>query len=201
MEQSNMSYKAKIANGLSFEEFALMNAREMAASFDKHEECASELPTLMEVNPVHEERLKEVVRYLRFLLDMSELERREYVDKLNRDNHASHVAFINEQKPIKEKYREMRARVEQWKPPTAGHQALKDLMIKNIDQDLGFEFAADVDPPPRRIDEMIKLQRRLVQLNEDRLEIHRENVKRQNEWVVKLYQSLGLEPPGKEKSP
>lgn len=188
-------YTAGIKDGQSFEEFALTAARGMGACILQRDDPLSEPPKLQKVGEYYEKRLASSERELADLLAMTQDEREQLAAAKNRVAEESYRGRGSENKELADKYQQMRARVADWEPPTPEHVGLKEFMLEQIDQSSRFDCGEPYRAPTVTAEWLVAGARDSVVRAKQSLNEERERVKSRNEWIVRLYESLGMTPP------
>lgn len=189
------AYTAGIGGGQSFEEFVLTVARGMGACVMQRDDPMAEPPKLTTVSEFETQRLATAFDELGKLLAMTPEEREQMVTDRNREAVESHEQRCDERKALLESYLKMRARAADWVPPTAEHAGLKEFMLEQIDKSADFDCWDPPSPKLVTVEQMLTEACEEVTRAKKALEEERERVKSRNEWIVKLYESLGMTPP------
>lgn len=193
-------YTAKIANGISFREFALDCARQFGACVTIRDAPGGgeAIPDKFEESSYYSQHLDEAKARLRELQGMSSADIRAAVEKANADAAESVRQSRQRIDELKAKYTAMLAEVDAWTPPTADHAEMKRFMREQIATSIEFDCYAV--PAAKILDAAdwyaAELQRakRDVQHYADEAVKEHDRVAGRNAWVAALRQSLP-EPP------
>lgn len=130
-------YTSFIADGISFERFALVCARAFGACVIMRDDpINAPIPERFEPDRYHSTRVKECIERLQELSVMSEEEAQASAAQEYEDSVAGYRESINKSRKLKSQYTAMLAQVMAWTPPTPDHQGLKDFMIRQIDDSM-----------------------------------------------------------------
>jgi len=134
-------YTAKIANGISFQEFAMDCARGMGACIDLRDEPegGDKIPDAFPPSDYHLKAERAAQAELDGLLAMSAEDREKAALDDWEEAKRSRAERIEEKRKLKENYEAMRAHVDGWTPPTRDHENFKIFMMEQIDQSIEFD--------------------------------------------------------------
>jgi hypothetical protein len=190
-------YTAKIADGISFREYALNCARAFGALIMMRDEpFDAPIPKKFEPSDYHAQKLKELEKELTKAKKMTDSEaeseaRFEYDKELE-----SHKKYLDDKVKLKEKYLDMLKQVRVWQPPTPEHIEYKNFMISQIEQSIDFDCSTTHCKPPTLKIGRVWLSEKIARLIKD-LEYHNEqnlkeidNANGRSEWVNALHNSL-----------
>lgn len=133
-------YTAAIADGITFEQFAMNCAREFGALFLMREEPNNAvIPERFEPSDYHVEKIAEAKSTLESLKSISpdDAERRA-LDEYEREVLQNKEA-IKKKERLKEKYEAMLKEAEAWIPPSEDHTGMKNFMISQIKESIDFD--------------------------------------------------------------
>lgn len=95
---------------------------------------------------------------------------------------------------LRQRYETLRAEIEAWDPPTPDHLGLKKLMLEQIaicQCDYERSYEPYMPPPAKKwLAQRIEMLEEDVARTEADIEKEKEHLRRNNEWVEKLYASL-----------
>lgn len=188
----------KIAQGMTFKEFALECARSFLVEC-KEEGGSYLIPDEIPVPTYHLDSIRDVEDKLKLVNSMAlpeatEKARLEYEkDKLENQRN------IQERKDLEKKYRDMLAKVQKWTPPSEEHINIKKFMIEQIEQSIKWDCSTDYYYTQKNVKQLtgeayIQKEREVAL---DKLEYHQkkytkdvEMTNQRNRWVKLLKESL-----------
>jgi hypothetical protein len=187
-------YTHKIAEGITFREFALTCARAFGATIMLRDEpLSSEIPEF-EPDTHNATRLKESQEHLNKLMQYNQEDWERDCEAFNEQAMASALKRIEENNALHKKYVDMLQQAKAWTPPTPEHNGIKKFMIEQIELSIKGD-CYPIEIPKQRTwgdhkSETLKSARWDVdyhyKANED--EIRRTHDR--NEWVSALKNSL-----------
>jgi len=182
---------------VSFEQFALQCARGMGALIMMRDDpWDAPIPTEFTVSPYYEDALADAE------LDLTTAEKRTLEDwaalaesaRIGA-NTAWEIAERRNQ-DLRDRYGRMLAQVNDWTPPTAEHEGLKNLMVEQLTESIRFDTSSYRRPAEvhrtaeeYRRDEMVKLRAQKKRAEES-LREERERAASRTAWVRELRASL-----------
>lgn len=189
-------YTSKLHDGpQSFRDFALCCARGMGAAIHQRDDGDGEI-TLRTLDRYYHERVANAEAELaeaRSWTDDQWTERQDAA--LAKDALARQERAI-EQEAMRLRYVDMIACVNEWEPPTAEHEGLKELMREQLQQSMDFDCSGRLRPtkwhlpiPAYRSKELAKLAEGLARAHKH-LADEQERIESQNAWVTALRDSL-----------
>lgn len=193
-------YTAKIANGISFREFALDCARQFGACVTIRDAPGGgeAIPDKFEESSFYSRSLNEAKARLRELQEMSSADIRAAAEKANADAAESVEWARRRSEELRSKYTAMLAEVDAWTPPTADHAEMKRFMRKQIETSIKFDCydvgpAKILDAADWYAAEMQRAMRDVQYYADEAVKEH-DRVAGRNAWIAALRQSLP-EPP------
>jgi len=134
-------YTAKIADGISFQEFAMDCARAMGACIDLRDVPGGgdKIPDVFTPSDYHLKAEIAAQAELDGLLAMSADEREKAALDDWEEAKKCRADHIKGKRKLKKKYEAMRSRVDGWTPPTRDHENFKIFMMEQIDQSIEFD--------------------------------------------------------------
>lgn len=198
-------YTQPIADGITFEQFAMNCARAFGACITLRDEPGGgeKIPELFEPSDYHVNARKQCDVRLAELEAMTteqcaEAAEQDFLRLVESRNQA-----IERAKQLKAKYVAMLVEVDRWAPPSNDHIELKHFMRKQIEQSISFDCDVSFyegNEPTRiaaaewRAEQIDTLRKRIAHHEESyRDEVARTNSR--NEWIRLLRESLGQEKP------
>lgn len=190
-------YTAAVADGITFQQFAMNCAREFGACISMEEDPA-DAPIPAEFNPsdYHTKALDVAHKRLAVLKGMS-LEDAEHRARLSHDTAViAQLTRQHDRQALLDKYARMLSAVEAWAPPTPDHQGMKDFMLSQLKQAIEWDCSPMDGPPPRLLSGADWLAEQFTQANSDiayHQKGHAEEVERaatRTAWVKALRESL-----------
>ena len=181
-----------------FAEFALQCSRAMGAAIMQRDEHPSVKLKTREPSEHYAERVREA----RATLD-------EYLSRTDKDWQDAAAENLQERietweqrkvdnKVTFDRYTAMLQKVRAWEPPTEEHEGLKKFMIEQLEDSIRWDVH-DVGPEPV-LEDWRDFREKTIEHQSSwylkTLRQQQEDVERvasQNEWVEKLYESLGIE--------
>lgn len=137
-------YTAAIAEGITFEKFAMNCARAFGACITMRDDPADKpIPDEFEPSTWHVERITEAEKEIKKLamIDVktaSELAEIEYKEQMR-----EHEESIRKDNGLLQKYNAMLLKVRNWNPPTPDHVKFKEFMIEQIESSIKFDCISD----------------------------------------------------------
>ena len=191
-------YTAAIADGVTFEQFALNCARAFGALIDMRDEPSdAPIPERFEPSNYHEKKIAEINDELVRLKEMSQDEAKMVAHQEWRAAEQHRLERLEESRALRAKYEAMLAKVEAWMPPTDEHWRLHEFMIEQIMSSINFDCNEDYYSKPTvklsgvqwRKDRRLMLSKSLDYHHQQ----HADEVRRAEErtnWVSSLRKSL-----------
>lgn len=197
-------YTCDIERGQSFEDFVLGCARAFGACVMQRDDPASDKPKLREESNYYSERLAELKSELAKLEAMTLSGQIEYGNALRDEDLTSYAKQISDKNTLRVKYDDMLLKVRMWHPPTNEHIELKNFMIKQLQDSIDFdcntkyveeelEKALSWSPMDYYNDRVDRLKSWNIPHFTEQLKKEQERVNGANDWILKLYDSLGIE--------
>ena len=191
-------YTSVIAEGFTFEKFAMTCARAFGAMILMRDESTdAEIPDEFKPSEHHLVKLHAAQARQSALLGMSHPEMEAGVALANQTAQESYKTRRAGKDKLQAQYEAMLVRVQAWTPPTADHEGLKKFMVDQITQSLDFDCGVgciEDEPQPRLAsewlnDEFAKVNRDIAYYTK----AHAEEVERTNDrnnWLKALRASL-----------
>ena len=197
-------YTAKLCNeDQSFTEFALTCARAFGACIMQRDDDMYEPPKLREKDTYHVNALAQAKKALAKMKKMS-VERREAFGRrtINEDIQRCNEQ-IEEHRVTANRIKKMIAEVERWQPPSSDHTNLKSFMLEQLRTTLDHDGDASyyekeksrllAMEPIDMYNDHLKRAEWNVQYHAEHLVKEEARVDDTNDWIIQLYDSLGLE--------
>jgi hypothetical protein len=192
-------YTAKIADGISFEEYALGCARAFGALVMMRDEPSdAPIPEQFEPSPYHVERIAETNAELARVKSMTDDEAERAAKQAYEKDCRSTCDRIASKCELRAKYEAMLEKVEAFVPPTPDHVEYKTFMAQQIRQSI--EFDCDVEyertTAPKRLTGaawkglMIATLQRSLEYHAEQDDKERERAASRTAWVAALRRSL-----------
>jgi len=187
-------YTYKIGEGISFEDFVLLCARQFGACIMQRDDNANDKPKLQKPSDHYEKKLKKYIKYKK----PTKTDFKKYVNKsikeLEKDNKNKTV--------LRKKYENMLKNVKSWQPPTSDHTNLKQFMIDQIAESIDFDCNNNYnDKEIKRLDSLTYESyckdeensfKKMREYYAEELSEEKKRVDSRNNWIISLYNSLGL---------
>lgn len=197
-------YTAKIAEGITFNEFVMICARGMGALIMMRDESFdAPIPERFEPSDYHATKQVaaelELNRLRNMSLDMAEeAAHTEFMEESER-----HTKTIQKNDDLRQKYEAMLAQVLAWHPPTSDHEGMKKFMVEQITGSIDFDCDNKYyrDNAPKRINGTEWLTKKIASARHN-IDYHRkehekeiERTENRNVWLKALRDSLeGIKP-------
>jgi hypothetical protein len=144
-------YTAAIADGITFEQFALNCARAFGALVTMRDDPAdAAIPDRIEPSDYHQRKLEETHVELDRLRAMTLEQCRAAADDAFAVELQCWQDRCDKRKDLAGQYAAMLANVEAWTPPTPDHVGLKEFMAKQIRESIDWDCSDKYDEPPER---------------------------------------------------
>lgn len=194
-------YTARIADGISFKEFAFDCSRAFGALISMRDE-SRDTPIPDEIKPrdYHIINLEKIKKEIADINSFSKAQIKKQIEKEYKEEIKYLDKHIKGKKGLNSKYEKMLREVKKWKIPTKDHQEFKNFMIKqltngiNCDCDVEY-FKYEKKKLKKETPEKWK-QQKLDKLNEN-LSYHSkqweeevQRCKERTEWIQQLKKSL-----------
>lgn len=196
-------YTALIEKGQTFEDFALGCARAFGACVMQRDDPMGDKPKLRQEGSYHENRILEASAELGAFQTMDQNQRVATGQELRTEAMASAQKYLNDKIVLKGKYEDMIRRAQAWNPPSPDHEQLKQFMIEQINSSIDFDCnisyaLEELDKktkmkPLDYYNEKVKSLEWDVNYHTEQLEKDRERQNQANDWILKLYESLGVD--------
>lgn len=198
-------YTAKIADGISFEEFLLSCAKAFGACVTmRDDDLNTPIPEEFRPSDYHKKEIAIVKCKLKRLetLKVSDIEK--LAEKQYQDEIKLNKKMISEANSLRKKYEAMLEKVNSWVPPTPEHENLKNFMIQQITESIDFDCDTEYYLEKKFIKlpwrQWLKEEKQMLQHDlVYHMKKHREEIERvegRNKWIKELRMSL---PSKKEK--
>lgn len=191
-------YTAPIADGITFQQFALSCARAFGAMITMRDEPAdAPIPDEFKPSDYHSRAVETAKGFLAEFLAMSP-EQAEAAALHEYQGAESHrLQSLEEKKQLEAKYREMLEAVTAWQPPSADHVRLREFMVEQIIYSIKFDCDCNYySNPVERMTGAEWLEAQIGRAKRDIIyhtEEHAKEVERcrkRSEWVQQLRASL-----------
>jgi len=199
-------YTAAIADGISFNDFILRCARMLAFGaliLMRDDPNDKPIPEEFKLSDYHSKKIVETMKELKALESLSE----KGADKRAEQDYQAALKDkkdgIEKTNKLRKKYTSMLIQVKTWIPPSPDHIGLKDFMIKQIEESIGFDCGTDYYTRQRIKPQSGKewLAERNQMLLKDLAyyaeedEKERERTAGRNRWIKQLRESLTKQEP------
>ncbi len=195
-------YTHKIADGQSFEDFALGCARAFGACIMQRDDPADEKPKLQESSNYHTQKLLQAKEQLSEFLAMTEAEKLDYGHMCAEEDIFRINERIEKNIALSDKYTAMYMKVLDWVPPSSEHVELKKFMINQLEESKDFDCNNDYNyrelEEAKKASAMDYYNKMLDTINWD-ISYHSEQAQKEtertngrNQWVQDLYASLNI---------
>lgn len=196
-------YTAAIADGQSFEDFALSCARAFGACMHQRDSGGDERPKKIDVdNSYHVSRLAEAKAELARLNAMLPEEREAIGEKSRQEAIDQAQTYFNEKLVLRAQYDEMIAKVQAWTPPSPDHINLQKFMVDQIvdsikwDCDTNYAMKdlteATAKTPANYYNKLVGAAEWEVKYHSEQIEKEKTRADGANLWIEQLYTSLGV---------
>lgn len=175
-------------------EFALRCSRAMGAMIHMRDEDTDAPPRPVEPRPYLRDRLRLYRSDLAEAKTMTLAQAKVLRDVEEQQRLKEKKTYAERHAVLRRRYETLRAEVEAWQPPTKDHEGLKKLMLDQIET-CRFDYEGSYEPympPPAKewLAQRIKMLEEDVARAEAEIEEEKEHLRRNNEWIDKLYASL-----------
>lgn len=188
-------YTAKIAEGISFPEFAMSCARAFGALITLRDSPDAPIPDKFKPDYFYKKELYAAEDELRNVFNMTNAEADAAALKEYEDSERTRIELNNKDAALLFKYKTMLYEVMKWEPPSQDHIDLKQFMIKQIRDSINFDCGHDYNPAQqmsgsewrrKRIDSLReKILRYTAEFGDEV-----ERVNKRNKWLKELRDSL-----------
>lgn len=193
-------FTARIADGISFRDFALGCARNFGACITLRDEPGGgeAIPEKFEPSSYHIEHAQEMIARLALLESMPP-------DEAAREAMTEHLRAqkerrkrLEESEALRAQYHAMLQQVVAWNPPTPEHEGLKKFMQNQIEESMEFDccypFSEEKEAEPLSGGEWVKRERetaaRSLAYHSTEYAAEVKRVNERNQWVQDLRWSL-----------
>lgn len=196
-------YTADIENDQSFESFLLGCARAFGACMHQRDDATGTKPKLRPADSYHEQALLEAEAELGAYKTMNREQKEQAGQELKDEQEKWQQEDFNKKILLKNKYDAMTLKVQAWNPPTADHVNLKKFMLDQINESIRFDcdtgyilklLQETQDKTAMQFYEgHVQSLERDVKYHEEELEKDNKRNAEANQWIMALYDSLGIE--------
>lgn len=198
-------YTAALCDGdQSFEDFALQCARAFGACAMQRDDDFSDKPKLRENDTYHTKQLARAQKHLTTMKKMSKDRRIAFGQRHINEEKARYVEMIAKGRETANRLNHMVTQVLCWTPPTPDHANLKTFMLEQlrmtIDHDGDTSYYENELEKLATMSPLDVYNQHLESAKWD-VNYHIESLAREeartegaNDWIIKLYDSLGLKP-------
>lgn len=190
-------YTAKIADGMTFEQYALGCARAFGALVTMRDEPASTpIPERLEPDTYYQKALEASQMELDRVMSLTAAEIVIEAEKCYLSAHESWAKRRTDRAALREKYEAILRRVRAYVAPTPDHVGYKEFMEKQLVDSIAWDCSDSHDDEPQRVAPAKWIADRLEDLRDEvarRETSAREEVERthkRNEWIKALRDSL-----------
>jgi hypothetical protein len=161
-------YTAPIADGITFEQYALSCARAFGALVTMRDEPASApIPDRFDPSNHHQQALERTHTELNRLLGLSAEQIAEEAQKDFQERLGSHSKRMQRAADLRVKYEEMLAHVRAWKSPSPDHDQYKAFMESQISDSIKWDCNTSHDEVPEHQAPAVWIANRLASLRKD----------------------------------
>ena len=185
-------------DGITFEQFVWRCARQMMPLIHMRDMSIDTPITMPTLSEYHKHELAKKEAHLAALLRTAENPEYalkemyvEYEAAMDR-----HIKAVKAAKEARRRIKALLARVHAWSPPSPDHQGLKDLMLKQLEQDLHYEGTYDLpEPKDNPLDlwlaKKISMVERDIHYHKEQLAIDESNHAERMKWLEQLIEVVG----------
>lgn len=190
-------YTAAIADGITFDKFAMNCARAFGALVMMRDEpMDAPIPEKFEPTRYHLERVTAARTRQAELEAMTPAMTELAAEGAYRIALEHHEKYVAEKNALRDKYNTMLAQVEEWTPPTKEHEELKKFMREQIEESLRFDCTIYDESKPELMTGARWLDAEMARAKTDIAYHSKEHTKElertssRSEWVRALRESL-----------
>lgn len=192
-------YTAKVYDGTeeSFESFVLRCAHAIEYFIDMRDEPLNiKIKDVKKVDSsYHLNALKKEKKELYRLKKLTNEQIKEEVNKYNEKQMKDWIASCKREKVLRERYEVMLEKVKKWKVPSIEHEGLKNFMIQQLSESIQFDCHHESQKPEDVSQKdwysnLIEMSEENIKYYLEKLKEEVENVKKRNEYVKLLKESL-----------
>jgi hypothetical protein len=137
-------YTATIAEGISFNDFALQCARSFGALILMRDDPMDKpIPKEFKPSDYHSKKIVEIMKELKLLESLPESEANKRAEQDYQTALDVKKEGLKKANKLREKYLAMLVKVQGWTPPTSDHTELKKFMVEQIEQSIKFDCLTD----------------------------------------------------------
>lgn len=197
-------YTYKLCEGKqSFEDFALQCARAFGACVMQRDDNPNDPPKLQEPSDHHFIQLEKAREELSKWENTSEEEASILAEEDYQKQKKEYLQMIQDGKAVRARLENMLEKVLAYEPPTEDHKEYKNFMIQQLELTLNhdgdFQYYVDaLKNLKKQSGEQYKTDR--IESAQHNIDYHHKHMKKEyervdsrNEWIKKLYESLGRE--------
>lgn len=191
-------YTHKIADGITFKEFAMDCARAFGACIDLRD-SSEPIPEKFEANTkYHEDAIALASKELNNLLALSDDQIHSLAFAANEKDYNDKIRYWKNKQELKQKYLNMLDEVKAWEPPSSNHHEMKKFMMNQIIESIKFDCGKDEQPvkeivnPKEWKKEMVEHYTWSVNYHTEEMKKEIERVNDRNIWIKQLRESLNV---------
>lgn len=191
-------HTAAIADGITFEQYALNCARAFGALILMRDEPGdAPIPERFEPSPYYDENLTKAIAKLRQLEAMSYEDAESEASLQVEKETASRTELLADRAALRKKYIAMLARVDAWMPPSPDHVEYKAFMRSQIESSMSDcdtdcydrNPVMQLNGPAWRAQQIEKARKDIAYYAKNRAEEH-DRTESRNRWIAALRESL-----------
>lgn len=191
-------YTAAIADGITFQQYAMNCARAFGALITMRDEpSGAPIPDVFEPSDYHSTKVLEARAMLAQLEAMSEAHAKRAADKAWDDAETHRIGRLLELASLREKYTAMLSQAKAYVAPTPDHEQFRTFMCEQIEQSIDFDCDTKYhDAPTTRLSALEWLGQQRAQAIHD-IEYHSKSdaeeidrAAKRTAWVANMRQSL-----------
>ncbi len=189
---------------ITFEKFVLRCARAFGACIEQRDDSMEVKPSLRKASDYHEKSLKSAEETLKKLRKSKKSELKTEFEKYKKTRIEETNNYLF-RKDLENRYKKMINSVEGWIPPTEEHKGLQDFMISQLNDSIKYDCNLDYYKEDLKGVENLNFEKWLnsrIEGEERKIIYHKEeyekelkSIEKSNDWIIKLYESLNLNPP------
>lgn len=190
-------YTDDISKGIAFDQFVWSCARAFGALVmmrdDPH---GAQIPERFEPSDHYRAELAEARAESERVAGMTDAQADDAAAAEYAKSEEHHLTRISEMRALRAKYLAMRAKAEEWTPPSADHEGLKRFMIEQIDSSISADCCERYIDAPKLMTGSAWRAAKLADLDQDIKYHHDENAKEvaraesRNAWLAALRASV-----------
>jgi len=190
-------YTSYVGEGISFEKWAMLCARNFGACIEMREESMDKpIPQEFKPSDYHVKERKDAERELEKYKKMSLKDAEKFLEKEYEKTLKERQDTLKSYRELRKKYEDMRMKVVSWHAPE-NHDGLKKFMIQQLDESIRFDCNEDYIEMPKKKNAKTWLNEKIlkcikdIEYHEKEYEAEVSRIKSRNNWIRELRESLG----------